>query len=37
MARVKIWAQSDYYLINYSFLSEDNVAYFQNNGKMWIL
>ena len=37
MACVKIWAQSDYYFTNYSYLSEATVANFQNNGKIWIL
>ena len=36
MARVKIWAQSDYYFTNYNYLSEATVANFQNNGKIWI-
>ena len=36
MACVKIWAQSDYYFTNYSYLSEATVANFQNNGKIWI-
>ena len=36
MARIKIWAQSDYQFTNYSYLSEAIVANFQNNGKIWI-
>ena len=36
MERVKIWAQSDYWFINYSYLREATVAHFQNNGKIWI-
>ena len=36
MARVKIWAQSDYKFTNYSYLSDVTVANFQNNGKIWI-
>ena len=37
MGRVKIWAESDYLLTNYSYLSKATVANFQNNGKIWIL
>ena len=33
---VKIWAQSDYYFTNYSYLNEANVANFQNNGKNFV-
>ena len=36
MARVKIWAQSDYFFRNYSYLREATVANFQNNGKILI-
>ena len=36
MARVKIWAQSDYYFTNYNHLSEATVVNFQNNRKIWI-
>ena len=36
MARVKIWAQSDNFLSNYSHLNEVTVANFQNNGKIGI-
>ena len=35
MTRAKIWAQSDYYFINYCYLSEATAANFQNNGKFW--
>ena len=37
MTHVKIWAQSNNYFINYSYLSEATVANFQNHRKIWIL
>ena len=36
MARVKIWAESDYLITNYNHLSEAAVANFKNNGIIWI-
>ena len=36
MTHVKIWAKSDNYFTNYSYLSEATIANFQNNGKIWI-